>query len=508
VWLSDWPWNSQVGKTRWQAGFVMDLCRGSLLAQPWSDTPWLTPPERAQMAEFIALLRARPECFRNPRFVVGNPQRDEPYGYCCTDGQRAVIALHNCSWRDNSLTLQLKPEWGLPAGQAWDIYRWYPEPAQLGGAEPAFRETAVIALRPFEVVLLEIVPTGRKPALDRTFAQRPMPASFSVPSRDLEIAARPVQDESADNEAAKWSLLSPARAVSMGGATLTRQLDGSLLAGGKLASPDTYTVIADTALAGITAIRLEAVPDDSLPGRGPGRAVNGNFSVTGIRVKACPRGKPDQAVAVTLKNPKADFAQESYGGWPVTAALDGDPKTGWSIDPEEGQPHEAVFETEQPVGLEGGTTLTVELDQGDREHSLGRFRLSVSTSQPVPAPQRRGRRLVVRGDAPPSPDGGLLVVTVEMSRNGQPMELHNVGRHLSAEGQLDGKPIAWQPVLGTATYPSCWQAWRLPLESSTKPQAFELAITPRVGATVDLRSAAHFLPASNSGDRNQLADPQ
>ena len=60
VWLSDWPWNSQVGKQRWESGFVMDLCRGSMLAQPWSDTPWLSPPERRQMAEFIALLKAQP----------------------------------------------------------------------------------------------------------------------------------------------------------------------------------------------------------------------------------------------------------------------------------------------------------------------------------------------------------------------------------------------------------------------------------------------------------------
>ena len=353
VWLSDWGWNSQIGKERWQEGFIMDLCRGSLLAQPWSDTPWLTPPERQQMAEFIALLRARPECFRNPRFVAGNPQRNEPYGYCCTDGQRAIVALYNCSWRDNTLPLQLKPEWGLPAGQAWDIYRWYPEPAQLHGADPAFRETAVLALRPFEVVLLELVPTGGKPSLDRTFGQRPIPTSFSLPSRDVEITARHVQDEPAGSAAAKWTVLTPTHVVSAGGATLTPQPDGSVLASGTIASPDTYTLTTDTTLAGIAAIRLEALPDDTLPGHGPGRAVNGNFSLTGIRVKAAPRGKPDQVIAVALRNPQADFAQESYGGWPVAAALDGDPKTGWSIDPEEGQPHEAVFEMEPARGVRG-----------------------------------------------------------------------------------------------------------------------------------------------------------
>src|ERR1019366_4902476 len=40
VWLSDWSWNSSIGKERWQEGMVMDLCRGSLLAQPWSDVEW------------------------------------------------------------------------------------------------------------------------------------------------------------------------------------------------------------------------------------------------------------------------------------------------------------------------------------------------------------------------------------------------------------------------------------------------------------------------------------
>jgi hypothetical protein len=495
VWLSDWGWNSQIGKERWQQGFIMDLCRGSLLAQPWSDTPWLTPPERQQMAVLVDLLRARPECFGHPRFVVGNPQRNEPYGYCCTDGRRAIVALNNCSWRDHTLTLQLNPEWGLPAGQAWGIYRWYPDPAELRGAKAAFCETAAIALRPFEVVLLEIVPAGQKPSLDRTFVQRPIPTRFSVPSCDLAITARQVQDEPVVGEAAKWTVLKPTRAVSSGGASLIAQPDGSVLAGGKIASPDTYTVTADTTLASMTAIRLEALPDDTLPGHGPGRAVNGNFALTGIRVKASPCNKPDQTISVTLRNPQADFAQDSYGGWPVAAALDGDPKTGWSIDPEEAQPHEAVFEMEPLAGFEGGATLTVELDQGDREHSLGRFRLSVSTATPVPGPQRRGRRLVVQGDVPPSPDGGLLVVTVEMSRDGQPIELHNMGRHLSAAGQLDGKPIVWQPVLGTATYPSCWQAWRLPLSSGAKPSAFELVIAPSVGTRVDLRCEAHFLPS-------------
>ena len=54
VWLSDWPWNSRVGKEAWQGGVVMDISRGHLLAQLWSDTPYLSPDERRQMADHRA----------------------------------------------------------------------------------------------------------------------------------------------------------------------------------------------------------------------------------------------------------------------------------------------------------------------------------------------------------------------------------------------------------------------------------------------------------------------
>ena len=75
------------------------------------------PAGRKQLAEFIALFKARPECFGNSRFVVGDPWKDEPYGYCCTDGKRAFLALHNACWHDSRLPLELNPAWAYgPAG--------------------------------------------------------------------------------------------------------------------------------------------------------------------------------------------------------------------------------------------------------------------------------------------------------------------------------------------------------------------------------------------------------
>ena len=496
VWFSDWAWNSSIGKERWPEGFVMDLCRGSMLAQPWSDTAWLSPPEREQMADLIALLKARPGCFRHSRFIVGNPQRDEPYGYCCTDGSRAMIALYNASWQDAAVTLQLNPEWGLPPNRTWDLYRWYPDPAKLAASGEAIRETAVINLRPFQVVLLEAVPAGEKNALARTLSVRPLPGAFAVASRTVPVAVQLLAvADSAPAEVSPWTALAPTAAISGGGATLTVQKDGAVLAGGKTVSPDTYTVHTDTALQGLTALRIEALPDDTLPGCGPGRAVNGNYCLAGLRVQVHPRGKPEQAVAVTLRNPQADFAQESFGGWPVAAVLDNNPATGWSIDPEEARPHEAVFEFVKPVGYEGGTTFVVELDQGMNAHSLGRFRLSVTSAQTVPPPRRHEPpRFRVSGQAPATSEAGWLVVTVELStRDSRPREIPNVGDACEAVGTLAGQPVAWQPVLGKRTYPACWQAWRLALPPNAAEQPFELTVMPKLSSDTILKWQAHFM---------------
>ena len=118
-----------------------------------------------------------------------------------------------------------------------------------------------------------------------------------------------------------WTLLEPAEFRSAGGATLRKLADGSLLASGDNPSPDTYSIKASTGLTPITFIRLEALPDDSLPRKGPGRAVNGNFTVTEFNVSAAPADQPDAARLVRLRRAEADFDQAGHGGWPVAAAL-------------------------------------------------------------------------------------------------------------------------------------------------------------------------------------------
>ena len=224
--------------------------------------------------------------------------------------------------------------------------------------------------------------------------------------------------------------------------------------------------------------------------------MNGNFALNEFRVTVSPRGGQGEAVPMKLRKADADFSQQSYGGWPIAAALDGDPKTGWSVDPLEGKPHLAVFEAEKPVGFAGGTTLEFVLQQGSpADHNLGRLRLSVTTAKPpFPVPKSVSRPVTVKGQVPPSAKGGMLVVTVQLTRGTQPMRVDGPGRHLTAQGTLAGRAVSWRPVLGTATYPSCWQAWRLTVGPSSQPQAFELAITAKFGPGVQLAIKGHFIP--------------
>jgi hypothetical protein len=178
-----------------------------------------------------------------------------------------------------------------------------------------------------------------------------------------------------------WVVLEPSKVVSKGGATFEKRPDGSRLAQGKNARFDTYTITAACDLPKITAVRIEALADPSLPEGGPGRAGNGNFALTDVKLKIGPRYGIGQTFDATLVNPKASFEQT---GLPASATIDADPKSGWAVDPLFGKNHAVVYELLSDVLPDGGATLTFTLDfQNNAQHAIGRVRVS-ATSSPVP----------------------------------------------------------------------------------------------------------------------------
>jgi hypothetical protein len=271
--------------------------------------------------------------------------------------------------------------------------------------------------------------------------------------------------------------------ISASGAVLTQQADQSMLASGLNLTPDTYTITADTDLTNITAFRLEVLPDPSLPSGGPGRAYNGNFVLSEFSVRAAPRVEALRLIPVALHNAVADFSQESFGGWPVSAALDGDPATGWQIDPEEGAPHEAIFEASKPLRFPGGARLVIALEQATPEqHTLGRFRLSVTSAQPPVSMLAGGRsELLLKGVLPASQRGGMLVVT-------------DSGRRI----HLTSSEIAGKEVPRSAPPRSAsWQVWRMAVEPSSTDTDFELkAANGPTEEQAKQMCKAYFIPAA------------
>ncbi len=180
-----------------------------------------------------------------------------------------------------------------------------------------------------------------------------------------------------------WTVLEPLNFYASVGTKFTKLDDNSLLATGSNPDVSQYTVTAKTRLKGITGFRLEALADANLPYNGPGRAASGNFVLTEFTVEAYPDAPNTVTNQVALQNATADFSQE---GFPVAAAIDGviTNKTGWAVQDLPGRTNrnrEAVFETKDSVGSDGGTVLKFTLNHSyGGEHALGRFRLSVTTA--------------------------------------------------------------------------------------------------------------------------------
>ncbi|MBN9691858.1 MAG: DUF1549 domain-containing protein [Verrucomicrobia bacterium] len=174
-----------------------------------------------------------------------------------------------------------------------------------------------------------------------------------------------------------WTVLEPQILVSTGGATLKRLADQSVLATGTRPERDTYVLTTPLPSKTITAVRLEVLPEDSLPQKGPGRADNGNLHLTEFQVQLFEPGAT-QARELVLTEPSADFNQAD---WTIAHALDGQEKTAWGIHPQVGQAHQAAFRFKEPLTAPAGSTLVFTLKQlHGGSHLLGRVRLAVTDS--------------------------------------------------------------------------------------------------------------------------------
>ena len=192
-----------------------------------------------------------------------------------------------------------------------------------------------------------------------------------------------------------WTATAPTSADSTGGATVTIRDDRSVLIGGK--NPDTdSTVVRFASLPErVVGVRVEVLPDKSLPSQGPGRAGNGNFVLTEVVARVVRDGAPardlafESAWASHEQTVSAD--KNPYGKWSAASVIDHDARgtfAGWAILPEAGKPSQLRLRLKEPLTLASGERLEIELQQkhGHGHHTLGCFRLGVATDPAAVVP--------------------------------------------------------------------------------------------------------------------------
>lgn len=226
----------------------------------------------------------------------------------------------------------------------------------------------------------EIAP--REAELDQKQQEAIARAQSELTEYESRLLAILAEWEADPNRSTQWTVVDPKTLKAGEETRLIQQKDGSIIATGQV-KKDTYEVTAQARLKNITAIRLEALTDESLPKNGPGRPEDdGNFVLTEFDVFVSPLTDLNKNDRVALKDAKADFSQ---GGFDVGKAINGDrgDGDGWAVHPQTGKNHVATFALKETLKNEDGALLAFKLVQNYRsnKHALGRFRLSITDDE-------------------------------------------------------------------------------------------------------------------------------
>ncbi len=171
-------------------------------------------------------------------------------------------------------------------------------------------------------------------------------------------------------KAVHWQVIRPVEMKSSM-PQLTLRTDGSILAAGDVTKSETYDLKCGGSSSAITALRLEVLPDPSLPNNGPGMAFYegslGDFFLSEFQIVV--GGERVKVSRATQSLPK--------GGDSAMKTQDENMSSGWSVDGGQGQAHSAVFVLDKPIPANAAMDLKL---QSERHFacSLGCFRISVT----------------------------------------------------------------------------------------------------------------------------------
>jgi mono/diheme cytochrome c family protein len=217
--------------------------------------------------------------------------------------------------------------------------------------------------------------------------------------------ARQLALASAENA---WLAVAPSELSASAGSTIAVTEDKSVLLSGKRPNKEVYRLSfkVPSDFGQLHALRLEALPHDSLPAKGSGRAGNGNFVLTEI-VATLERSSSDSSntsntssskdsAATSQREPirfaaaRASIEQQQAAEkhpdkrWSAASTIDNDvagSEWGWAILPDVTKPQQLQLKLAEPLELHAGDVLHIDMrnNHGNKGHSLGHFRWSLTS---------------------------------------------------------------------------------------------------------------------------------
>ncbi len=257
---------------------------------------------------------------------------------------------------------------------------------------------------------------------------------LETPTPELAAAQADWETQHKNEKHFDWKPLLPYLVESAQGAKLQIQKDKSaILASGKSPDKDVYSVHVKTNQKGITAFRLDVMPDKSLPQSGPGRAGNGNFVISQLSVKSGEEKIALQNASATIEQ-KLFAESNPYKAFNAAATIDGKEspgKTGWAVlddSSKAGKAEHLVFETKDDLGTgdELDLAIVINLNHG-AQHTLGHFKLS-ATSDARPVKASAGKEL---------PKEAAAALAVEVSKRNDQQKSQVAAHYRSIAPLLD-----------------------------------------------------------------------
>lgn len=173
--------------------------------------------------------------------------------------------------------------------------------------------------------------------------------------------------------AAEWQVLKPAKLAAKSGTKLALESDGSILASGDNPQRETFTFEAPLNIASLAGVRIEALPDASLPRGGPGRDVYGNFIVSEVTVEigdGAGNWQPVEFKRYLSDDGRTNVTRE-HMVWIVDASKE-----------DKRLPRQLVLVPPSAVDAAGRTLIRISIRQDSDflGQAIGRFRLSLTAA--------------------------------------------------------------------------------------------------------------------------------